>query len=50
MSEKDNRAVIDVEFTDEELLQYMKLAHELDITFNQLVEQALQQLIDEDGE
>ena len=50
MSEKDNRAVIDVEFTDEELLQYMKLANELDITFNQLVEQALQQLIDEDGE
>jgi len=50
MSEKDNRAIIDVEFTNEELLQYMKLAHELDITFNQLVEQALQQLIDEDGE
>lgn len=37
----DTRVQIEVDFTDEELLQYMKLAHERDITFNQLVEEAL---------
>jgi hypothetical protein len=36
---------IDLEFSDEELLQYMKMAHELDITFNQLVERALKEVI-----
>ena len=37
----DTRVQIEVEFTDEELLAYMKLAHQMDITFNELVEQAL---------
>lgn len=44
---EDGRVEIEVDFTDEELLQYMKMAHEQDITFNQFVEQAIQRLIDE---
>ena len=47
---QDGRAEIQVDFTDEELLKYMKRAHELDITFNQFVEQVLQQFIDENTE
>jgi hypothetical protein len=43
----DTRVSVPVEFTDEELLTYMKLAHEHDITFNQLVEEALRAAIDE---
>lgn len=39
--EYDTRVQIQVEFTDEELLTYMKAAHDRDITFNQLVEEAL---------
>jgi predicted HicB family RNase H-like nuclease len=34
-----------VDFSDRELLAYMKLAHEQDITFNQLVVQALTEAI-----
>ena len=37
---------IDVDFSDEELLQYMKLAHEQDITFNKFVENALRAAIE----
>jgi hypothetical protein len=37
----DTRVQVQVEFSDEELLTYMKIAHERDVTFNQLVEQAL---------
>jgi hypothetical protein len=43
----DTRVSVPVDFTDEELLTYMKLAHERDMTFNQLVEQALREAIDE---
>jgi len=43
----DTRVSVPVEFTDEELLTYMKIAHDRDITFNQLVEEALQAAIDE---
>jgi len=43
-----SRADIEVDFTDEELLTYMKMAHEQDITFNQLVEQALRRFLDEE--
>jgi hypothetical protein len=39
--EYDTRVSIPVTFSDEDLLTYMKLAHEKDITFNQLIEQAL---------
>jgi hypothetical protein len=37
----DTRVSVPVDFSDQELLTYMKLAHERDMTFNQLVEQAL---------
>jgi hypothetical protein len=37
----DTRVQVPVDFSDEELLQYMKMAHERDITFNELVEEAL---------
>ena len=39
--EYDSRIQVPVDFSDSELLAYMKLAHEQDITFNQLVVQAL---------
>jgi hypothetical protein len=41
----DTRVKVPVDFSDEELLQYMKLAHERDITFNELVEEALRRAI-----
>ena len=43
----DTRVLMPVEFSDEDLLKYMKLAHEHDITFNQLVEEALLMAIKE---
>jgi len=45
--EYDTRVCVPVEFTDEELLKYMKIAHEQDITFNQLVEKACRFAIDD---
>ncbi len=45
--EYDTRVQIPVEFSDDELLTYMKLAHDRDITFNQLVEEALRFAIEE---
>ena len=41
----DTRISVPVDFSDEELLRYMTVAHELDITFNQLIEQALREAI-----
>lgn len=43
----DTRVQVPVDFTDEELLTYMKLAHERDMTFNEFVEMALRAAIDE---
>ncbi len=43
----DTRVQVPVDFTDEELLKYMKLAHERDITFNQFVEEALRNVLEE---
>lgn len=43
----DTRVSLPIEFTDEEMLQYMMAAHERDITFNQFVEQALIAAIEE---
>jgi len=43
----DTRVSVPVDFSDEDLLQYMKLAHERDITFNELVEEALRFAIEE---
>ena len=42
----DTRVSVPIELSDEELLKYMKLAHEQDITFNQLIERALVDMID----
>lgn len=41
----DTRVSVPVDFTDDELLRYMKLAHERDMTFNQFVEEALREAI-----
>ncbi len=41
----DTRVQITVDFSDEDLLKYMKLAHERDITFNEFVVQALTEAI-----
>jgi len=45
--EYDTRVKVPVDFTDEELLTYMKMAHERDMTFNAFVEMALRAAIDE---
>jgi hypothetical protein len=45
----DSRIRVPVEFSDEELFTYMKLAHDLDITFNQLVEQAIKEAMEKHG-
>jgi len=43
----DTRVQVQVDFSDEDLLQYMKIAHERDITFNQLIEDALRNAVEE---
>ena len=43
----DTRVKVPVDFTDDELLIYMKMAHDRDMTFNQFVEEALKAAIDE---
>ena len=45
--ESDGKESIEVDFDDEELLMYMKIAHERDITFNKFVELALRKAIEE---
>jgi hypothetical protein len=43
----DTRVSVPVDFTDEELLKYARMAHEQDITLNQFIENALRAAIDE---
>lgn len=43
----DTRVQVPVDFSDEELLQYMKMAHDRDMTFNAFVEEALRQALEE---
>ena len=43
----DTRVSVPIEFSDAELLTYMKLAHERDMKFNDLVEEALRLAIKE---
>lgn len=43
----DTRISIPLDFTDEELLKYMKMAHERDMKFNDFVEEALRAAIEE---
>lgn len=45
----DTRVKVPVDFSDEELLKYMKLAHEMDMTFNQFVELALREAMLREG-
>lgn len=45
--EYDDRISVPIDFTDEELLKYMTMAHERDMTFNAFVEEALRQAIEE---
>jgi hypothetical protein len=44
--EYDTRVIVPVDFSDEDLLRYMKLAHDRDITFNELVVEALSKAIE----
>jgi predicted DNA-binding ribbon-helix-helix protein len=41
MSDESNYETIEVDISDEELLALAKMAHERDITFNQLVNEIL---------
>ena len=41
----DTRVSVPIDMSDAELLKYMKLAHEQDITFNELVTKALTEAI-----
>lgn len=43
----DTRVSMPVDFTDEELLKYMKMAHERDMTFNQFIEEALRSALED---
>jgi hypothetical protein len=45
--EYDTRISIPVDFTDEELLKYMVIAHERDMKFNDFIEEALRAAIEE---
>ena len=46
----DNRETIEVDLSDDEFLRIAKLAHERDITFNQMVEIILQEMIERKNE
>ena len=41
----DPRVSIELDFSDEDLLLFMRAAHERDMTFNQFVEAALEEMI-----
>lgn len=46
-NEYDSRVSVPLDIPDEELLKYMLMAHERDMTFNQYVEEALKYAIEE---
>lgn len=46
----DESSVVQVNFTDKELLAYMKMAHQMDITFNEFVNLALSDFLDRMGD
>lgn len=43
----DTRVQVPVDFSDEDLLKYMKMAHDRDMTFNEFIEEALRHAIEE---
>lgn len=45
--EYDDRVQVPIDFSDEELLKYMKMAHDRDMTFNAFVEEALRHALEE---
>ena len=45
--EYDNRVQVPLDFSDEELLKYMTMAHERDMTFNAFIEEALRTAMEE---
>lgn len=45
--EYDTRVIIPLEFSDAELLTYMKMAHERDLSFNDFIEEILRTAINE---
>jgi hypothetical protein len=44
--EYDTGVLVPIDFTDEELLKYMKMAHERNMTFNAFVNEALADMIE----
>lgn len=45
-----NKETVEIELEDEELFHLMQLAHEQDITLNQLINNVLQSVIDQHQE
>ncbi len=43
----DDRVKVPIDFSDDELLKYMKMAHDRDMTFNAFVEEALRQALED---
>jgi hypothetical protein len=43
----DTRVQVPVDFSDEDLLKYMKMAHDRDMTFNEFIEEALRHALEE---
>jgi hypothetical protein len=43
----DTRVSVPIDMSDADLLVFMKMAHDRDITFNQLIEEALRQAIEQ---
>jgi hypothetical protein len=48
--EYDTRVKISLEFSNDELLEYMMMAHEKDVTFNEFITQALESAIAQHAE
>jgi hypothetical protein len=47
--ENDTRENVEIDLSDEDFIQIAKLAHERDITFNQMVEEILRAKITEES-
>jgi hypothetical protein len=48
--EYDTGVLVPIDFTDEELLKYMKMAHERNMTFNDFVNEALARIVEKHKE
>jgi hypothetical protein len=45
----DTRVVVPLELEDDEMFELMKMAHERDLTLNEMVEEVLRRVIDEES-